>query len=1097
MSSLAWRFLACAFALALNQSAALAALTPPSPVVSADPSADSDDDGLINAEELVRGTNSNNPDSDGDAVLDPMDGWPRHAKLAPEPLPDVRYAVISLRPLGVSTDYYPRELDDHNNVLCSDGSTQFFYWNSALGQIEATGLHGDAAYPQVGIARIYSNLSPNGEVTGSAGHYYNPGKWKSGQVGSAELEFPDELYYAGAAMAVNASGRTVGAAYRDEEEINDIYLYYGGWDFSASSWLGGVKVTKGPWVTAGTLIVPTAINDQGLMGAMRQTIDKNSQRIPEDLSGPAQAGILDGNSFTELGEGSIFFLTGGTPCIAFGHQRATGGFDDLWWAIRNPGDMTWSRESLQAWDNDIAQMVSLRSALQPPEVNERLEMVGVIASTGHPVIVRNGVVQRLSSLVGNGWNGVYSSDINSQGVMLGYGVHSLDATGQPIPSAQQVSEPILLIPSSLTVDGDRDGSITDRDMSLNSQAAPFRFWANEDIDRHHTFYDSNPDTMGDENEYEEDDIGPQEAAEDNLQEDWKDNVANSRRDLEDFNRLVLSVGGLDDAFKNGTLYLGLKWSDTNGTTPAIKLYKQYKTSGDLGYLTSDYDAQMQLPEQAIINAKYPGEDPATTTRTKIDGTETFVLPAALWNGLPAGSIKRHFLFEVCTPGKGQLKLVILKPENGAYTEIGDGPGVWFDFKKIGDMYEQWSVGHGNGGPPDAIAARIPSLTGSGTAFRYDNPTPSPEEKKYILYVHGWNMDPWEKERFAETAYKRLWWQGYKGRFGVFTWPATYGFGGSQSTWAAARAISSGVMGLGNGTHFDRGEWTAWRSGAPLRQLLQTLTGAYNGELYVFSHSMGGIVVSEALRLQSQAGGGQIIKTYVPSQAALSAHTYDATLSPAAGSPNALQWIYNHPALPNGNANYGPHTPNIYGDWHGAVLSGGSGGSKAVGQIKNFYNRNDWALSAPVWQFNQLTKPDWPDPNNDQPWIYGYVSGLGAPPNTYSSFARGNYFDEFGDLVPSKVLDQGSAADVKDRYEIMAFAAESQVKALGATDNVRQGPISDGVDLQAIWGADPRGQNHRTHRWHSGQFRNYIQYQRTYWAALLDENGFNLPFTELR
>lgn len=416
--------------------------------------------------------------------------------------------------------------------------------------------------------------------------------------------------------------------------------------------------------------------------------------------------------------------------------------------------------------------------------------------------------------------------------------------------------------------------------------------------------------------------------------------------------------------------------------------------------------------------------------------------------------------------------------------------MWFDFKKIGDMYEQWSVGHGNGGPPDSIAARIPALTGSGTIFKYDNGTPSPEERKYILYVHGWNMDRWEKERFAETAYKRLWWQGYKGRFGVFTWPATYGFGGSQSIYALARTISSGVMGIGNGTHFDRGEWTAWRSGAPLRQLLQTLTGAYDGELYVFSHSMGGIVVSEALRLQSQAGGGQIIKTYVASQAALSAHTYDSSLSTAADSLNALQWVYNHPSLPNwpneGNFNFGPQTPNVYGGWHGAMLSGGGSGSKVVGQIKNFYNRNDWALSAPVWQFNQLTKPDWPDPNNGQLWKYRFAGDIDIVTDGFSK-------DDGEEIV---YLRLGTPVEFRDRYEIMAFAAESRVKAFGATENLTQG-ITDGVDLQSIWGPDPRGQDHRTHRWHSGQFRNYIQYQRTYWAALLDETGFNLPFTELQ
>lgn len=36
-----------------------------------------------------------------------------------------------------------------------------------------------------------------------------------------------------------------------------------------------------------------------------------------------------------------------------------------------------------------------------------------------------------------------------------------------------------------------------------------------------------------------------------------------------------------------------------------------------------------------------------------------------------------------------------------------------------------------------------------------------------LWVHGWNMASWEKDRFAGTAFKRLCWQGPQGRRGVF------------------------------------------------------------------------------------------------------------------------------------------------------------------------------------------------------------------------------------------------------------------------------------------------------------------------------------------
>ena len=42
------------------------------------------------------------------------------------------------------------------------------------------------------------------------------------------------------------------------------------------------------------------------------------------------------------------------------------------------------------------------------------------------------------------------------------------------------------------------------------------------------------------------------------------------------------------------------------------------------------------------------------------------------------------------------------------------------------------------------------------------------------------MESWEKDRFAESAFKRLYWQGYQGRFGVFRWPTDYGFKGISS-----------------------------------------------------------------------------------------------------------------------------------------------------------------------------------------------------------------------------------------------------------------------------------------------------------------------------
>ncbi|MBI2517442.1 MAG: alpha/beta fold hydrolase [Opitutae bacterium] len=365
--------------------------------------------------------------------------------------------------------------------------------------------------------------------------------------------------------------------------------------------------------------------------------------------------------------------------------------------------------------------------------------------------------------------------------------------------------------------------------------------------------------------------------------------------------------------------------------------------------------------------------------------------------------------------------------------------------------------------PDAVA-------GYASPFHYTDQ--SPEEAKYILFVHGWNMEKWEKERYAETAYKRLYWQGYKGRFGLFSWPTTNGFGSEMDA-------------ILDSANFDRGEFSGWRSATPLRQLMQTLNSAYGGEFYVLSHSMGGIVASEALRLQSDAGGGQIARVYVASQAALSAHTYDGTLSTTTGSTDALQWDYNHSQIPNGAQNYGPHTANIYKNWMAFMLGGSAVSSSSVGTLVNFYNENDWALAAPAWQFNQITKPDFAD-YPSLLWDYVYEGDPEGAPLSDGFRKYGKYTNP----TYLAVLGLGNRTTLADRYEITSFAAESRMKALGATSNISQG-ISRAVNLQSsgIWPAD--ADNHSAHKWHSAEFRSTIQRQRNYWKTLLSDQAFDL------
>jgi len=81
----------------------------------------------------------------------------------------------------------------------------------------------------------------------------------------------------------------------------------------------------------------------------------------------------------------------------------------------------------------------------------------------------------------------------------------------------------------------------------------------------------------------------------------------------------------------------------------------------------------------------------------------------------------------------------------------------------------------------------------------------------------------EKNWFAETEFKRLYWQGYQGRFGLFRWPTT----DQTLTYLTA---------------FDNSENHAWASATGLLNLITNLNAKYPGNVYLTAHSQGTVVV---------------------------------------------------------------------------------------------------------------------------------------------------------------------------------------------------------------------------------------------------------------
>jgi pimeloyl-ACP methyl ester carboxylesterase len=422
-------------------------------------------------------------------------------------------------------------------------------------------------------------------------------------------------------------------------------------------------------------------------------------------------------------------------------------------------------------------------------------------------------------------------------------------------------------------------------------------------------------------------------------------------------------------------------------------------------------------------------------------------------------VNDHFIWCGVTNGSGQLNLTFADAGGNVLAQTT----AYIQLQDIKQMYERWTVGDEPSIAPKTNA--VPAVEGlpvGASAFLYT--VPSNTNTPYILFVHGWNMETWNKDRWAETAFKRLYWQGYQGRFGSFRWPTGNGFTGSY--WQT----------LTDPRNFDNSEFIAWQSAAGLLNKLNNLNAEYPSHVYMLAHSMGNIVAGEALRKAAQQGLGQLVNTYVASQAAVPGHCYDSTLT-------------GNDLLDFGTL-YGPDTPNIYNNW--MATNGAAAGARI-----NFYNTNDYALASGVWQLDQISKPD----IRDQVYYYA-SSDLSTVQDLFKKSTYDNVVDAeliiktHTGIFPT-TLHLGDANTVQDRYEIMAFDSEPRSLAMGATPDVHTMPD---VDLTRttnprIWPPDTNpnflNKPYGEHFWHSAEFRGDNAQMQGYWSELLSSEAFNL------
>jgi len=288
-------------------------------------------------------------------------------------------------------------------------------------------------------------------------------------------------------------------------------------------------------------------------------------------------------------------------------------------------------------------------------------------------------------------------------------------------------------------------------------------------------------------------------------------------------------------------------------------------------------------------------------------------------------------------------------------------------RDIKSMYEQIHIDDVSDDTPNTLTA----------TYKTDVTLASDESeaKQLIVFVHGWRMGQWDYYSFSETMFKRLWWQGYQGRFASLRWRTL----SHDDYWLPLADFAS----------YNKSEFRAHQSGSAAANYLNWLRGRFpDYTISVCAHSMGNIVMMQALKADL-AAGRQDIDNYVLMQAAVPAHCYDTTL------PDYPPFVA---------AEAGSPTPDTYRGYPGAI-------SEALrGQIVNFFNTNDYALATGAilgksvcWDGNELSyKPD---------TLYYVTSGTNAWKSGF----------------PSRLLT--------DPREIMSFAARPRSKAVGAQPGV--------------------------------------------------------------
>ena len=636
---------------------------------------------------------------------------------------------------------------------------------------------------------------------------------------------------------------------------------------------------------------------------------------------------------------------------------------------------------------------------------------------------------------------------------------------------------------TLHFDANRDGVVRSNGSDATDRDNPFRFWVNNDLDRWDDVSEVAVDattSTGASTDASTSTVGSFAGTGGDV-EKIKFSV---ERDLEDFVRggvwLEQTLG-----YHFGRIEFSLENASSNAL--AVRIHASAGTgqvpAGTLSATAHLLDATIHADTLTRVHShNHPDH---AKYRDVTTGAAASLSNAELWGNVMHGPSREPqtwrleavdemdsqfimpFLLEGVGEGSGDLVVRV-------FDRLGNVQAtsrVQIEMHVVRDFYEHWThlgaLGDRKGnddfdpklGGID-LTRGIRQTADSGTQARQ-----YAQDDEILVFVHGWRMDTEHRRQFAETAYKRLYWSGYRGTMALYSWPTLYHEGDLEDFW-------------GDPGHFNKSEELAWHSSVGLHRLLTDKIHEYGSDnVNLIAHSMGGIVASEALNILER--NDQKIHTAILTQAAVSAHFYNGSVPPRAVNIRHPRF---HPAAlgvrhraPNGADYWYYHgLPNSGLDAIGGWLPRFSRIDKATTNLVNFYNAQDFALDA--WEYNmEFARP------------YTLDSILTDP---FPGFGKFKYeFDRLGTNKIERIGHDGTrtllvpGVDAKTTYEIYAHAFSSISNAIGQVDPTT---FPDGkavftgiVNLETLFRFGDASSDH------SGQFYGAISEPkvRGYWGAV--------------